>query len=105
MPIGVLTAPFVGVYGPRPYVPSARKPEAPERDLIERQAEEIERLQAWSQKRGDDLITLGYDIARLIAERAELIEALRPFSREEISGFILADFHRARALLERLGEK
>lgn len=88
-------------------------------DMIERQAEEIAALSHTVKEAGLTNI-------RLTAERTELIEALRPFietckgltfqndemplefgpNKYDLRGFIkLGHLRRARALLERLGEK
>lgn len=187
MPIGVMTAPFLGVYGPRPYeaqpaqkqtqgspamtqvtdqmviaaeegwsradnsecsprecwhaaleaalavreptqhndvlaalrgVTPNNKLASDAADLIERQAEEIADNEAF-------VSILQKEVQRLTAERAELIEALRPFSEWslELKGMdddnlllatydkaregnrfgTVGDCRRARALLERLG--
>jgi hypothetical protein len=72
---------------------------AAQADLIERQAEEIADNEAF-------VSILQKEVQRLTAERAELIEELRPFVYpidDAIQRAVALD--RARALLERLGAK
>lgn len=73
-------------------------------DLIERQTEEIAELKADYLRRHKDACDRMEENIRLTAERAELIEALRPFT-DPMQTLPSTNTMRARALLERLGAK